>query len=64
MPNDERMAVLPSPVTFQAIPTRGAATRYGKRKYVPAFAPGMPSVETPLIWLPVPGTILPAKTDG
>src|SRR5258706_708194 len=57
------MAVLPSPVTFQAIPTRGAATRYGNLKYVPGFAPGIPSVETPLIWFPVPRTMLPLNAD-
>src|SRR6476620_10085678 len=61
MPVDARIAVLPSPVTFHATPNLGAATRYGNLKYVPSFPPEMPSVEIPLVIVPVPGTMLPAR---
>src|SRR6266511_184623 len=46
------------------MPTRGAATRYGNLKYVPGFAPEIPFVDTPLIWLPVPRTMLPLNAAG
>src|SRR5438034_992703 len=59
MPVEARRAVLPSPVTFHAKPTRGAHEMPGKVTYVPGFWPGMPSVLIPLIWLPDPGTRLP-----
>src|SRR5687767_15493836 len=64
MPHEARSAVLPSPVTFHAMPARGAQVKYGNVKYVPSFRPSMPPVLMPLSWEPEPGTMLPLNAVG